>query len=102
MSAKTESLGARRVPFREVYSLPEVFLLTDIDKYVKAKRLRKVSDYRLQIFGIKDKPVKYHCCDCKRKLKARSKTPEWRKIPADQKRCGRCSARHRGLIKWQR
>jgi hypothetical protein len=24
--AKTESLGARRVPYREVYSLPEVFL----------------------------------------------------------------------------
>jgi len=25
--AKTESLGARGVPFREVYSLPEAFLL---------------------------------------------------------------------------
>jgi hypothetical protein len=28
IAAKTESLGARRVPFREVYSLPEVFLPT--------------------------------------------------------------------------
>jgi hypothetical protein len=27
LAAKTESLGARGVPFREVYSLPEVFLL---------------------------------------------------------------------------
>jgi hypothetical protein len=28
--AKTESLGARRVPYREVYSLPEVFLLESL------------------------------------------------------------------------
>ena len=58
-----------------------------------------LSDMRLQVFGIREKAVKYYCCDCKKKLKARAKTLEWRKIPADQKRCRRCSARHRGLAK---
>jgi hypothetical protein len=68
------------------------------------KNVKKIvwSDMRLQVFGIREKAVKYYCCDCKKKLKARAKTPEWRKIPADQKRCRRCSARNRGLLKWQK
>ena len=59
-------------------------------------------EQNLQVFGIRQKATKYYCCDCKKKLKARVKTPEWRKIPADQKRCRRCSARYRGLLKWKK
>jgi hypothetical protein len=58
-----------------------------------------LSDVILQVFGIRAKPVKYHCCDCRIKLKARSQTVKWRNIPADQKRCRRCSAKRRGLLK---
>ena len=53
----------------------------------------------MQVFGISKKLTKYYCCDCGKKLKARAKTPEWRKIPADQKRCRSCSARHRGILR---
>lgn len=53
----------------------------------------------MQVVGIREKPAKYHCCDCGKKLSARAKTPEWRKIPANQKRCRSCSARFRGLVR---
>jgi hypothetical protein len=53
----------------------------------------------MQVFGIKKKQTKYYCCDCGKKLSARAKTPEWRKIPAQQKRCRSCSSRHRGFLR---
>jgi len=44
----------------------------------------------MHLYSCIHNPIFFYCCDCK-KLKARVKTPEWWKIPADQKRCGRCS-----------
>lgn len=53
-------------------------------------------------FKVKKKPTKYSCCDCGKQLSARAKTPSWRRIPADQKRCRDCSARHRALLKYHK
>lgn len=54
----------------------------------------------MQNFKVKSKPTKYYCCDCGKPLFAKGKTPEWRRIPADQKRCRECSAIHRALLKY--
>ena len=53
----------------------------------------------MQVFGIREKQTKYYCCDCGKRLVARARNPEWRGIPANQKRCRRCSSRYRGLLK---
>jgi hypothetical protein len=54
--AKTESLGARGVSFREVYSLPEVFLLSSRGLWLWSVFL-----------GLFDFPFPlYFCCVCGR------------------------------------
>ena len=52
--AKTESLGARRVPFREVYSLPEVFLLKHLgvfQPYIRSKYSSGVYHFTIIVFS---------------------------------------------------
>ncbi|NLF87203.1 hypothetical protein GX563_00100 [Candidatus Bathyarchaeota archaeon] len=53
----------------------------------------------MQVYNLRENPTKYHCCDCGKRLVARAKTPQWRDIPADQKRCRSCSMKHRLELK---
>ncbi|NLB75344.1 MAG: hypothetical protein GX799_02585 [Crenarchaeota archaeon] len=53
----------------------------------------------MHVYNIRGNPTKYQCCDCGKKLVSRAKTPQWRSIPADQKRCRSCSMKYRLELK---